>query len=75
MSKIKLMILAAKTAKTTWDRIPPQHRQRVVESAKTTVKTQGPIVAKKAADTARTHGPLVARRIGEAVAKARKSLQ
>lgn len=70
-----MIILAAKTAKSTWDRIPPQHRQRIVQSATTTVKTQGPIVAKKAADTARTQGPVVARKIGDAVARARKNLQ
>ena len=65
MSRLKLMLAAAMKAKRTWDRIPPEQRQRVLESAKTTVKTQGPIVARKAAETARTHGPIVARKAAE----------
>jgi hypothetical protein len=68
------MLAAALKAKRTWDRIPPEQRQRMLEGAKTTVRTQGPIVAKKVADTARTQGPIVARRLGEALEKARKSL-
>jgi hypothetical protein len=68
------MLAAALKAKRTWDRIPPEQRQRMLEGAKTTVRTHGPIVAKKVADTARTQGPTVARRLGEALEKARKSL-
>lgn len=75
MSRIKLLIVAAKTAKGAWDRLPPEQRRRLLEGAKTTVQTQGPVVAKKAADTARTHGPVLARRIGDAVEKARKRLR
>jgi len=72
MSRLKLMMAAAMKAKKTWDRIPPEKRQQMLEGAKTTVKTQGPIVAKKAADTARTQAPIVARRIARAIEKARK---
>jgi molybdenum cofactor biosynthesis enzyme len=72
MARLKLMIAAAMKAKRTWDRIPPAQRQRMLESAKTTVKTQGPIVARKAAQTARTQAPIVARRIAQAIEKARK---
>ncbi len=75
MSRVKLAILFAVKAKRTWDRIPPEQRAKVVEGAKTTVRTHGPLVAKKAADTAKTHGPKVARRVGDAVQKARKGLQ
>jgi acyl-CoA reductase-like NAD-dependent aldehyde dehydrogenase len=75
MANLKLLLAAAMKAKKTWDRLPPEHRARLLEGAKTTVKTQGPIVAKKAADAARTHGPPLARRVGDAVEKARKSLQ
>lgn len=74
MGRVKLAIAAAKAAKAAWDRLPPEHRARVLEGAKTTVRTQGPVVAKKAADAARTHGPVVARRLGEAVEKARRRL-
>jgi hypothetical protein len=65
MSRLKLMIAAAVKAKRTWDRIPPEHRRRALEGAKTTVKTHGPIVARKAAETARTQGPIVARKAAE----------
>jgi acyl-CoA reductase-like NAD-dependent aldehyde dehydrogenase len=87
---MKLAIGLALKAKRAWDRLPPEQRARLLESAKTTVRTQGPVVAKKAATTARTHGPAlakkaadtakahapgVARRIGEAIERARKGLQ
>jgi TRAP-type C4-dicarboxylate transport system substrate-binding protein len=65
-------LLLAVKAKRTWDRIPPEQRAQILEGAKTTVKTHGPVVAKKAADTARTHGPEVARRVGDAIQKVRK---
>ena len=68
------MIITAQTAHRTWKRIPPEHRQRIIEGATTTVRTHGPLVAKKAADAARTQGPVVARRVGEAIDKARKGL-
>jgi len=55
-------------AKKTWDRIPPEQRRKVVETA----KTQGPAIAKKAAVATRTRGPVLARRVAEAIEKARK---
>ena len=75
MNRVKLAIALAVKAKRTWDRLPPEQRTRLVEGAKTTVRTHGPVVAKKAADTAKTHGPAVARRVGEAIEKARKGLK
>jgi acyl-CoA reductase-like NAD-dependent aldehyde dehydrogenase len=75
MTRLKLMIAAAMKAKRTWDRIPPEQRRRALESAKTTVRTHGPIVARKAADTARTQAPIIARRIGQAIEKARQAMQ
>lgn len=75
MSRMKLAFLMAVKAKRTWDRLPPEHRARILEGAKTTVKTHGPVVAKKAADTARTHGPVLAKRIGAAIENARKGLR
>jgi hypothetical protein len=70
--RLKLALLLAVKAKRTWDRIPPEQRAQILEGAKTTVKTHGPVVAKKAADTARTHGPEVARRVGDVIQKVRK---
>lgn len=75
MSRTKLAILLAIKAKRTWDRIPPEHRARLIESTKTTVRTHGPIVAKKAADTARKQAPVIARRVSEALERARRSLR
>jgi hypothetical protein len=75
---VKLILLGAKMAKQTWDRLPDEHKQRMVESAKTTVKTHGPIVAKKVADTTRIYGPAAVKKASDAaqkaVEKARKGL-
>ena len=68
MSKVKLAIAAAMKAKKTWDRLPPERKQAILDAA----KKQGPAAAKKAAESARTHGPSVARRIAQAIEKARK---
>ena len=68
MSRVKLAIAAAMSAKKTWDRIPPEQRRKLVETA----KTRGPVVAKKGADATRTYGPILARRLVEAIDKARK---
>ena len=68
MSSLKLAIAAALKAKKTWDRIPPEQRRKLVETA----KTQGPAIAKKAATATRTHGPVFARRLADAIEKARK---
>lgn len=59
-SRVKLAIVAVKTAKSMWDRMPPEQRAQLISGAKTTV---------------RTHGPVVARHIGKAIEKARKGLQ
>lgn len=75
MSRMKLAFLMALKAKRTWDRLPPEQRARILEGAKTTVKTHGPVVAKKAADTARTQGPVLAKRVGDALEKARRGLR
>jgi hypothetical protein len=68
-SRAKLALIAALKAKRAWDRLPPEQRQALVETA----RKQGTVAAQKAALTARTHGPVVARRIAEAVEKARKA--
>jgi len=67
---VKLILLGARMAKQTWDRLPDEHKQRVMEGAKTTVKTHGPLVAKKVADTTRVYGPTVAKKASDAAAKA-----
>jgi hypothetical protein len=72
-NRVKLAFLLAVKAKRTWDRIPPEQRAQILEGAKTTVRTHGPVVAKKAADTAKVHGPKVARRVGDAIQKVRKT--
>jgi len=70
MSRIKLAIAAVAKAKRTWDRIPPEQKAKLVEGAKTTVRTQGPLVARKVADTARTHGPVLAKAAADTAQKA-----
>jgi hypothetical protein len=70
VGRIKLILLGAKMAKQTWDNIPPEHKARVVEGAKTTVRTHGPVVAKKVADTTRVYGPAAAKKASDAAAKA-----
>jgi TRAP-type C4-dicarboxylate transport system substrate-binding protein len=69
VSKARMAMIAALKAKRAWDRLPPEQRQALVESA----RKHGTVAAQKAADTARTHGPVVARRLAEAVEKARKA--
>jgi hypothetical protein len=68
MSRVKLAVAAAMKAKKAWDRLPPEQRKKLADTA----RTQGQIVAKQAVKTARTHGPAVARRIADAIEKARK---
>jgi hypothetical protein len=60
VNRFKLAIVVAVKAKRTWDRLPPEQKARIVEGAKTTVKT---------------HGPVVARSVGKAIQKARKGLK
>ena len=69
-SRWKLAMAAAMKAKRSWERIPPEQRRRILDGAKTTVQTKGPIVAQKAADTAKTHGPVIAQRAAETAQKA-----
>jgi acyl-CoA reductase-like NAD-dependent aldehyde dehydrogenase len=71
--QLKLAFAAAMKAKRAWDRLPPEQRQRIIEGTKTTVRTQGPVVAKKVAATAKTHGEPLARRLAKAVQAARNS--
>ena len=71
MAAWKLVTVVMK-AKRTWSRLPPEQRKRLVEGAATTLKTKGPIVAKRAADTARERGPVIAKRVADAIQKARK---
>ena len=46
MAAWKLLTLARK-AQTTWKRIPPEKRKRVIETAGQQAKKYGPIVAKR----------------------------
>jgi hypothetical protein len=66
----KLALSAALKAKRTWDRLPPEQRAKILAGAQTTVKTKGPVVAKKATDVARQHGPAVAQKAAETAQKA-----
>jgi acyl-CoA reductase-like NAD-dependent aldehyde dehydrogenase len=72
MSKLKLAMLAAMKAKRTWDRLPPEQRERIMGAAQTTVRTHGPMMAKKVADTAKAQAPVVRQRVTEAIGRARK---
>jgi acyl-CoA reductase-like NAD-dependent aldehyde dehydrogenase len=60
MPWIKTAIVTVKLARSTWSRLPPEQRAKLLEGAKTTV---------------RTHGPLVARHVGRTIEKARKGLK
>ncbi len=71
----KLALSAALKAKRTWDRLPPEQKARILEGAKTTVRTHGPVVAKKAADTARTQGPVVAQKTAETTQQAVETIR
>jgi hypothetical protein len=46
MAAWKLILLATK-ARRGWKRIPPEQRERLVEGVRTSVKKQGPVVAKR----------------------------
>ena len=66
----KLVLAAATKAKSSWDRIPPEQRRRMLEEAKTKVQTHGPVAARKVADSAKTHGPAIAQKAAETAQKA-----
>jgi hypothetical protein len=57
MAWLKL-IFVANRARRGWQRIPPEQRRQIVETAGRSVKK---------------HGPVVARRIGTAIREARKA--
>jgi hypothetical protein len=57
MAAWKLILIATK-ARRGWKRIPPEQRQKLIEGARSSVKKQGPIVAK---------------RVGAAIKQARKA--
>jgi hypothetical protein len=56
MPALKLLFVAMKVRRG-WKRIPPERRRRLLENAQRSV---------------RTHGPVVARRVGTAVKQVRK---
>jgi acyl-CoA reductase-like NAD-dependent aldehyde dehydrogenase len=62
------LITAALKAKRTWDRLPPEHRRRILEQAGKQAKQHGPTVAK----TVRDQGPAVAKRLQDAMRNSRK---
>ena len=64
--RLKLALAAAMKAKRTWDRIPPEQRRKMVDTATATAKKHGPVVAKKLSDTAKTQGPVVAKKVSDA---------
>ncbi len=66
----KLAWAAALKAKRTWDRLPPEQRAKLLDSASRALKTQGPAVARKASETARKHGPAVAEKTSTTAARA-----
>lgn len=63
--RLKVALAAALKAKRTWDRIPPEQRKKLMETAAVQARTHGPVVAKKLSDTAKTHGPVVARKVAD----------
>lgn len=68
-SRTRLAMIAAMKAKRAWDRLPPEQRQALADTA----RKQGALAAQKAGEVARTHGPVIARRLSDAVERARKS--
>ena len=82
MNRVKLALLLAMKAKRTWDRVPPEQRKKMLDTATEqarkhgpavakavagTARSRGPAIAKKLGDTAKTQGPVVARRVSEAL--------
>lgn len=72
MPNLRAALVAAVKAKRAWERLPPEQRKKIVDSAAAAVRKHGPVVAKKVADTAREQGPVVARRLAEAIERARR---
>ena len=62
---IKLAFAAAMKARRTWNRIPPEQRKKMIDTAMVQARTHGPVVAKKMANTAKTHGPVVAKKMAD----------
>ena len=62
---LKVAFAAAMKAKRAWNRIPPEQRKKLMETAAVQVRTHGPVVARKLSDTAKTHGPVVARKVAD----------
>ena len=69
-SRWKLAVATAMKAKRAWERIPPEQRDRLLAGAKTTVRTHGPVMAKRAADSARKHGPAIAEKAAATAVRA-----
>jgi hypothetical protein len=62
------LIWLAKSARRGWKLIPPEQRRVLLQSAQSTARKHGPVVAK----TVREQGPVVARRVAEAMRQQRK---
>jgi hypothetical protein len=82
VNRVKLALLLAMKAKRTWDRVPPEQRKKMIDTAAEqarkhgpaaakavagTARSRGPVIAKKLSDAAKTQGPVVAKRVSEAL--------
>lgn len=66
----KVAWAAALKAKQAWDRLPPDQRAKLLDSASRALKTQGPAAARKASESARKHGPMLAEKTATTAARA-----
>ena len=69
-SSWKIAWAAALKAKRTWEKLPKEQRQKLLDGAKRTATKQGPVVARKATETARRHGPIIAERTASTALRA-----
>ncbi len=66
----KVAWVAALKAKRAWERLPPEQRAKLLDSATRAVRTQGPTAARKASESARKHGPALADKTATTAARA-----
>jgi acyl-CoA reductase-like NAD-dependent aldehyde dehydrogenase len=67
MPALKILFVAMK-AQQGWKRIPPEQRRRILETAQSSARKHGPMVAR----TVKDQGPTVAKQLGRALRAAKK---
>jgi acyl-CoA reductase-like NAD-dependent aldehyde dehydrogenase len=67
MPALKILFVAMK-AQQGWKRIPPEKRRAILQTAQSSAKKHGPMVAR----TVKDQGPTVAKQLGRALREAAK---